>query len=345
MSGTSLDGLDIAHVEFSFGDTWTYNLKACQAINYPEELYSRLSSAGKLGGLELAKLDIAYGRWIGEATKIFMDFYRISPDLVVSHGHTIFHQPENGLTLQIGNGYEIRNATEVKTICDLRSKDVSLGGEGAPLVPIGDTLLFSEYDFCLNLGGFSNVSFDKDGSRIAYDICPVNTVLNHLAERLKMKYDTNGEVARKGSLIPDLLDQLNNLGFYFQVPPKSLGIEWVQKHIFPLLRNHPTENLLYTFCHHISDQIIRSLENHHSLTGTLQLLATGGGAKNNFLMELLKSNAPSNLKIDIPDITLIDFKEAIIFAFLGLLRSEGKVNTLRSVTGAVRDSSGGIIYD
>jgi len=345
MSGTSLDGLDIASVEFQFDRGWTFKVKHCQAISYSDELTMSLKNASKLCGMELKKRDIQFGRWIGKEVKKFMDFHHISPDLIVSHGHTIFHQPEIGLTHQIGDGYEILNASGIKTICDLRSMDVALGGEGAPLVPIGDKLLFSDFDICLNLGGFSNVSFDKDDARVAYDICPVNTVLNHLAGRLNLVYDHNGSVAGSGTTNLNLLKKLNALEFYDQHPPKSLGIEWVQKHVFPMLKGDSTENLLNTYCHHISDQIILSIKNNADLSDENTLLITGGGAKNSFIIELLKSKSPDNLKIEIPDEQIIDFKEAIIFAFLGLLRDLGKIDTLKSVTGAKKDSSGGTIYD
>ena len=345
MSGTSLDGLDIAFVEFQLDHEWTFTAKNCTAISYSDELSRKLKGAGILSGLELKKMDLQFGKWIGHEVKKFMNFHRISPDLIVSHGHTIFHQPEIGLTHQIGDGYEILNATGTKTICDLRSKDIALGGQGAPLVPLGDKLLFSNYDLCLNLGGFSNVSFDKGHSRIAYDICPVNTVLNHLAARLNLPYDHNGDVARSGSPSLSLLKKLNALAYYSQPPPKSLGIEWVQKHVFPMILEGSTENLLNTFCHHIADQIILSIEKNVDLSCEKTLLITGGGAKNSYLIELLKSKSTENLTIEIPDEQIIDFKEAIIFAFLGLLRDLGKTNTLKSVTGAKQDTSGGLIYD
>lgn len=348
MSGTSLDGLDIAFVRFFRDGPWRFEIIECHSIVYEKELFTRLSHANELSALELKKLNIHYGKWIGEQVKHFVDSNQFVPELIVSHGHTVFHQPEIGLTHQIGDGYQIMLKSGIKTICDLRSLDVVLGGQGAPLVPIGDKLLFGEYDFCLNLGGFSNISFDNVEKRIAYDVCPVNTVLNKLASTFNLEYDHGGEIAKSGSTNIDLLKRLNSLDYYFQKPPKSLGIEWVNEHVFPILEVDSTENQLNTYNHHIAQQISLAIEKSDVASNTSllpKMLITGGGAKNTFLIDLIKELSIGKTEIVIPEIQTIDFKEAIIFAFLGLLRSLGQTNTLKSVTGAKTNSSGGLIYD
>ena len=348
MSGTSLDGLDIAHVRFFHGNNWQFQLISGESIAYDFEMQHKLKHAHELSGLELKKLDIYYGKWIGEKTREFMKIRNVFPELIVSHGHTIFHQPDIGLTLQIGDGYQIMMGTGVKTICDLRSLDIALGGQGAPLVPIGDQMLFQDYELCLNLGGFSNISFDQTNSRLAFDICPVNTVLNHLASQINLDYDAEGAMAKSGKTNTKILERLNELDFYQQNPPKSLGIEWVHEAIFSILVNDATKNLLNTYCHHIAIQIIRAIEKNYELKGKIHkpnMLVTGGGAKNTFLINLLKIHASEKIDIIIPETSIVDFKEAIIFAFLGLLRSENKINTLNSVTGANMDSSGGLIFE
>jgi anhydro-N-acetylmuramic acid kinase len=346
MSGTSLDGLDIACVDFTLDDVWTFDVIQCETVAYDSELSSRLRTAAELSAFELKQLDVAYGTWIGEKVKIFMIRHNISPDLIASHGHTIFHQPDIGLTLQIGDGYQIMLKTNVKTICDFRSLDVANGGQGAPLVPIGDKFLFSNYDICLNLGGFSNVSMDIDGERIAFDICAVNTVFNHLSSRLGMDFDRDGDIARSGTINHDILRQLNALPYYKQQPPKSLGIEWVEKQVFPLLINEKTDNLLTTFSRHIAQQIADAIPGKTNVEGHIsKMLVTGGGARNHFLLSLIKKELDRKVAVEIPEDQLIDFKEAVIFGFLGLLRDKGEVNALKSVTGAKRDSSCGIIYD
>ncbi|MCG8308009.1 MAG: anhydro-N-acetylmuramic acid kinase [Cytophagales bacterium] len=348
MSGTSLDGLDMAYVEFVDGKTWKYEIICCSSQAYDHNIKEKLKYAGKSNALDLKLLDIEYGKWVGNAVHQFITTNKITPGLIASHGHTIFHQPDKGLTLQIGDGYQIMNATGITTICDLRSLDVSMGGQGAPLVPIGDKYLFGAYDVCLNLGGFSNVSFNKTGERIAYDICPVNTVLNYLSSEINLEFDKDGMVARSGKRNDQLLEKLNNLKYYRQKPPKSLGIEWVEQNVFPLLSGDSTENLLNTYCHHIAQQIVASVLRcrDFGLSGhTLSMLATGGGAKNSYLVELINEEALGTIDIVVPDKQLIDFKEAVIFAFLGLLRRLGKINTLCSATGAPRDSSGGLVFD
>lgn len=348
MSGTSLDGLDIAYVRFFHNTVWRFEVIQCLSVVYDKELFFRLDQANHLNGLDLKMLDLHYGKWIGEKVKEFIESNNHSPELIVSHGHTVFHQPEIGLTHQIGDGYQIMMASGVKTICDLRSLDLTLGGQGAPLVPIGDKLLFDNYDFCLNLGGFSNISYTTAGVRIAYDICPVNTVLNKLASKFDLEYDKGGEIAISGKCNTDLLQKLNSLEYYFQKPPKSLGIEWVRENIFPILDVDSPENVLKTFNHHIAQQITFSIENivpEVKKTYIPKMLVTGGGAKNNFLIDLLRAQSNGKIEIIIPDNQIVDFKEAIIFAFLGLLRSLQKINTLKSVTGARTDSSGGLIYN
>lgn len=342
MSGTSLDGIDLAYVRFDYDDSWHFELLKSSAIEYDQDWRQRLHHANQLSGLELKKLDLSYGKMLGGEIRKFMLEHDLRPDLIVSHGHTVFHQPEIGLTRQIGDGYQIFSETSVKTVFDLRSMDVSLGGHGAPLVPVGDKLLFGNYDYCLNLGGFSNISFDQEGKRVAFDICPVNTVLNHLAKKKGIEFDENGQLAQSGRLNESLLSRLNHLPYYSAPPPKSLGIEWVYQHIFPLFNGIDTVDILHTYCHHITDQIVSAVVEARNNKPAV-MLTTGGGAKNNFLVQLLKSQAGDALKIVIPDEHLVDFKEALIFAFLGLLRFLGKTNCYKSVTGARRDSSCGIL--
>ncbi len=348
MSGTSLDGLDIAFVRFLYNTRWTFEVIQCQSIPYENELIKHLGHAPEMSALELKKLDIHYGKWIGERVKEFNHSYNFNPELIVSHGHTVFHQPEENITLQIGCGYHIMLATGIKTVSDLRSLDVALGGQGAPLVPIGDKLLFDDFEMCLNLGGFSNISFNNSGKRIAYDICPVNTVLNKLANRLNLPFDDEGRVAKSGITNSVLLEKLNSIYYYLQNPPKSLGIEWVVKNIYQFLDNDTPANLLNTFCHHMAFQINQSIDlnySDHEKLKISKMLITGGGAKNKFLIDLIKSKSNGKIEVIIPDVQIVDFKEAIIFAFLGLLRTLNKVNTLKSVTGARIDSSGGVIFD
>jgi anhydro-N-acetylmuramic acid kinase len=248
------------------------------------------------------------------------------------------HQPENGITLQVGDGQTIADATGQKVICDFRTQDVNLGGQGAPLVPIGDELLFSDYDYCLNLGGFSNISFHENGKRIAYDVCPVNIVLNKYAKELGFEYDDKGQIAANGTYLMQLESDLRLLEYYQQKPPKSLGLEWVQKEIFPRLESvkRKPEDLLRTFTDHVAWALAEVLPKN------ARVLVTGGGAFNEYLINKVKEE--KEIDLIVPDQQLINFKEALIFAFLGLLKSENKVNCLSSVTGASKDHSSGEVF-
>ncbi len=347
MSGTSLDGLDLAFCEFEKTDNrWSYQIHQAETFPYTRDWKSRLSSIESAPAVDFAMTDASYGHLLGKYTKEFIEHHQLRPDFVASHGHTIFHQPQNRFSTQIGKGSAIAAETGLPVVSDFRSADVALGGQGAPLVPIGDRLLFSDYEYCLNLGGFANISFEKDGNRIAFDICPANIVLNYLAEKSGANYDDRGEMARKGTIQPGLLEKLNGLPYYSRQAPKSLGKEWVLAEIRPLIDadlSYPVSDsllcdLLATFCEHISIQIARVAG---SMPGE-KILITGGGAFNKFLIERIAQHIRA--EIGLPDDNTINFKEAMIFAFLGVLRWRNEVNCLRSVTGAVRDSVGGAIY-
>ena len=338
MSGTSLDGVDLAFCKFEYGSKWTFTIHKAKTIPYTKEWNSKLKNLHLKSAIELARTNIEYGSYLGTIVKDFISRNHLSVDFIASHGHTIFHQPQNKLTLQIGDGNSIAAQTALPVIYDFRSKDVSLGGQGAPLVPIGDKLLFNDYDYCINLGGIANISFDQHGKRIAFDICPANQILNFLSNELGKPFDDKGKIASRGIVNTTLLSTLNSLGFYSDPTPKSLGREWVEEAILPILdhREIKTEDKLRTFTEHIAIQITTIINQKPGKT-----LVTGGGAHNDFLIERIQSLTQS--QIVIPSLKLIDYKEAMIFAFLGTLRMRNEINCLSSVTGASRDSSSGII--
>jgi len=333
MSGTSLDGIDLAICSFSKTKNWEFSIEKCVTLPYSKYWKETLQNLHSKSSAEITLIDKRYGVFIGDAINNFLASEKV--DFIASHGHTIFHQPAKKYTLQIGDGEVITKITNTTTITDFRSLDVSLKGQGAPLVPIGDLLLFSNYKYCINLGGFSNVSIKNNVVITAFDICPANIVLNEVCQQLAIKYDNNGSIAKSGKLIPILLEQLNSLDFYKKKAPKSLSREWVEKNIYPLLKDHKTEDVLNTFCEHIAIQIGIFLKNESALL-------TGGGVFNTYLMERIKHHSYS--KMIIPNKTLINFKESLIFAFLGVLRIENQVNCLQSVTGAKRDNCGGVIH-
>ena len=337
MSGTSLDGIDVALCKFS--DRHTFDLMNFRTVSYPDEWKNKLQSAHSLSALNLRLLEIEYSKFTAHIVLELLKETAQTVDFIACHGHTIFHQPENNLTYQMLDGSILATLSGITTVWDFRSGDMALGGQGAPLVPIGDALLFGEYEACLNLGGFANMSYEKAGKRIAYDISPANLLLNELANREGLDYDKNGDLARSGKIVQPLLKKLNSLEFYATPPPKSLGREWLEEKINPFIKNGSTNDLLATAVVHISDQVSYAL-NQSAASG--KVLVTGGGAHNTYLMECISRK--SHLKIEIPSAEIIDAKEAIVFALLGKLRLENKINILSSVTGASRDSCGGAVH-
>lgn len=339
MSGSSLDGLDIALVRFKEeGEHYDFQILAVETLPYPDLWKRQLAEAFHKQPEELAQLDKDYGRYLGEQVLAFAKKHNAHPDFVASHGHTIFHRPEERYTLQIGDGQELAKACGFTIVNDFRTEDVSKGGQGAPLVPIGDKLLFGDYEMCLNIGGIANISYDDNGRRIAYDLCIANQALNYLANMNDLDYDKDGELARSGEVDHTLLKKLNNLPFFIQDPPKSMGREFFEANQKSLLQGLSVPDMLATFVEHIALQISIPI----SLLPKGKILVTGGGARNKFLMERLQ--ARTKHEVVIPKKEIIDYKEALIFAFLGLRRLEGKTNVLASVTGAESDSCSGRIW-
>lgn len=344
MSGTSLDGLDLAYCEFTYRDHhWSYELLECREIPYDVAFKKRLQEAIHLSEDDLEIFNQEYGSWLGECVQEFVREKELKIDAVASHGHTIHHRPEDGFTYQLGDGDIIAKKVGVPVIYDFRTLDIELGGQGAPLVPIGDALLFSQYDFCLNIGGISNISFELNGHRTAFDIGIANMLLNYLSEKVGMAYDKGGALAKKGNLDENLLNGLNALEFYSQKGPKSLGYEWFCAEVVPLVEKAElsVEDLLCTGTHHLAYQIIKTLKEFPKSKASV--LVSGGGAFNDYLIELLRKELKSDFHVVVPDATLISYKEALIFAFMGVLRLAKKNNVLASVTGASRDSSSGRI--
>ncbi|MDI5895723.1 anhydro-N-acetylmuramic acid kinase [Flavobacterium algoritolerans] len=342
MSGTSLDGVDLAHIVFTVkNNKWDFQILESETVSYSIDWLNKLKIAVDFSKDALEKLNQDYTQLLAVIISDFIEKYEIKDlDAVCSHGHTILHQPQNGFTLQIGNLHEIATLINQTVVCDFRVQDVQLGGQGAPLVPIGDRILFSEYEYCMNLGGFSNVSFEQNNKRIAFDISPVNTVLNFYANQLGLDYDDKGRISRTGICNKDLLNELNALDFYQKKHPKSLGFEFVKETILPIIETYsiPIEDKLHTFTEHVALQIALALPNKNE-----SLFITGGGAYNDFLIERIQYHLPQ-IKIIIPSAKILEFKEALIFALLGVLKLRGEINVLSSVTGAKTDHSSGTIY-
>ncbi len=341
MSGTSVDGLDVCCARFDCHEgRWSFHIDCARAYPYPAALQRQLASGvQQMSALEFVTFHSAYGRFLGERVKEFMTEFHVTPDLIASHGSTVFHEPEKQVMFQIGDGAAIAAVTGVPTVSDFRRLDIMLGGQGAPLVPIGDRLLFGDYDYCFNIGGFSNISFQEGERRIAFDVSPVNYVLNHYCrERLGLEMDRDGEMAARGTVQTTLLNALDALDYYARPYPKSLGREWVEKQVFPLLDafEGPLEDLLRTYCEHAAGQLARVTQ------AGRRVLVTGGGAYNRFLLERMR--ALSGCELVVPEPALVEYKEALIFAFLGVLYVLDRPSCLSSVTGASRDNVGGMLF-
>lgn len=345
MSGTSLDGIDLLHASIFYEkDVWTYKIHRAETFPYTEKWKKSLVNADKLSALEFINLHNQYGVLIGSIVNSFLKKSSSKIDFIASHGHTIFHEPNRKITFQIGNGASIAATTGLTTISDFRSLDVALGGQGAPLVPIGDELLFGDYHFCINLGGFANLSYTENGKRIAYDICPINIIANEIVKPLGLEFDESGNIGKKGKVNKGLLTELNNLDYYQQKAPKSLGREWVEAFFMPKVEkyNLNIEDRLRTIYEHVAIQIAKSVSVKEGISFKKKVLFTGGGAYNTFVMQRVKELIPH--QIIIPDKLLIEFKEALIFSLLGVLTSRTENNCLSSVTGANRNNIGGIIH-
>ena len=347
MSGTSRDGLDMAACRFREEQgRWQYEILAADTVPYDAERQQQLAGAMDLKASALRELDVTFGAWMGTAAAAFIRKHQLRVDYVASHGHTVYHQPAKGFTQQIGCGHSLFAVLGLPVIADFRQLDVRLGGQGAPLVPIGDRLLFADYDACLNLGGFANISFEQDGERIAFDIVPVGQVLNRLAAREGMVYDVDGALAASGSLIPAFAERLRAIPYLRREGPKSLGEEDVLQSYLPLLDGSATADLLHTYVDFVAEEIAVVITKRLEKNGNreIMVLATGGGAWNSFLIEKIGYYCGRNAGLVLPEAELVNFKEAVVFALLGALRLSGQTNTLKSVTGASRDSSGGVIY-
>ena len=341
MSGTSLDGVDFCYASFEFSSTWTFKILKSKTIPYSKDWIERLSGGIALNTNDITSLNEDYTVYLGGIINHFIENNKLTLiDAVCSHGHTIFHKPEKNYTLQIGNLPKLSGIINQKVVCDFRVQDVTFGGQGAPLVPIGDQLLFHDFDFCLNLGGFANTSYQINNERIAYDICPVNIVMNHYVKSLGLDFDFNGDIASLGIIEEELLKALNALDYYKMTSPKSLGLEWVKSEIFPLIDSYNLEikDSLRTFVEHAAFQIAHEINKLKKA----KLLFTGGGVYNKFLISRIAYY--SKFEITIPSKEIIEYKEALIFGFLGILKIRNEVNCLSSVTGAKVNHSSGEIF-
>lgn len=341
MSGTSLDGLDIACAVFKkLKSGWSYKLEKATTLKYTPYWLERLSQASELKGQELMELDATFGSFLGKAAHAFTNRHQLKVDFVASHGHTVFHQPAKGFTTQIGNGYSLAVASGLPVVCDFRMQDVALGGEGAPLVPAGDKFLFGEYEVCLNLGGIANLSVDEKGKRYAYDICFCNMALNRLAAEASMNFDRNGMMASDGQVHGVMLRELRKVYRRYKARRPSLGREIFEDQVAGILddKSISLEDRLCTVTESTAMEICDAIRSHRK---TARILCTGGGAFNSYLISRMLEHGGDDITFVIPEEDVVKFKEALVFGFLGVLRVRNEINCLKTVTKASRDTSSG----
>jgi anhydro-N-acetylmuramic acid kinase len=349
MSGSSLDGLDIAYVRLEeVRGNWNYEIIAAECIEYTAEWKHSLREAPALSALEYLKLDTKYGRLLGTYVNSFIEQFELEHKVhfIASHGHTVFHEPADYTTAQLGNGATMAAITGLPVINDLRAVDVALGGQGAPIVPIADKLLFGENSLLLNLGGIANISIKKGSDYIAFDICPANQMLNGLAAREGLEMDRDGLLAAEGAILPEKLALLEQFDYYNVKPPRSLSNSTAMAMSVPVLeaQDAATSDLLATATTHIANEVERAIrQNGDGLNG--KMVVTGGGALNKTLVSMIADRlACLGIEVEVPDEKTVLFKEALAMALLGVLRWREETNVLCSVSGASRDSVGGALW-
>lgn len=348
MSGSSLDGLDIAFVRFEeIGGKWSYEILQADCVPYAEEWIEKLRNANQVSATEYIRLHTEYGRLLGNAVQDFINKHEIDHQvqLIGSHGHTILHEPENNTSCQIGDGASIAAITGLPVVSDLRNLDVALGGQGAPIVPIGDQLLYGAYDYLLNIGGIANITVPNGDKSLAFDVCTANQALNALAQTIGKDYDEGGELARSGEVIPELLAELKKEDYYQQAAPKSLSNDLAKDLVLPQLLNSGMEakDLLRTMVQLIADQVAAAINKYPADKDNALLLVTGGGAHNSFLVEQIQAQL-TNVTLQVPDANTVNYKEAVVMALIGVLRWREETNVLSSVTGASKDSISGALW-
>lgn len=353
MSGSSLDGLDICFAQIEeIRGKWSAQILNADCYPYDAEWVSKLRNAQQLNVPEFLRLHTAYGRYTAELVNRFIEQNELQHKVhfIASHGHTVFHEPEANTTFQLGDGASIAAVLGLPVISDLRSLDVALGGQGAPIVPIGDRLLFGDYDLLLNVGGIANITLRKsDNHYVAFDISVANQALNFLAQKIGKEFDESGKIAASGKLIENAIITLNDEEYYKKPAPKSLSNEKSMDMVRAFIENenYSVEDRMHTMVHFIADRIKQSVLQHlpeDSLVSK-KLLVTGGGAFNNYLMQVLSDNmAPLGIELTIPDAEVVAYKEALVMALIGTLRWREETNVLAEQTGATKDSVGGAFW-
>lgn len=352
MTGSSLDGIDMAYTKITVENgKYSYEVLIAECVPMPQKWKLRIEQLVLQNAVTYLKTSAYFGHFLGERIAEFIEKHNLKEqlDFIASHGQTVFHQPENLFSSQIGDGAAIARKTGFPVVCDFRSIDVALGGQGAPVAPIADKLFFPKHKLFLNLGGIVNIAVKHNDRFIAFDITAANLALNKVAKLKGADYDHDGNIAANGEVDGRLLEELNGSWYYEKDYPKSLSGGWVSKVMLPTLSRHniSVENKMRTIVEHIGLQInlsMKKIEQKENIQFSKddKMLVTGGGAFNKFLVHRINEMIP--VSVVVPDEQTIKFKESILMALMAVLRVRGEVNCLASVTGAERNAIGGAIY-
>ena len=363
MSGSSMDGLDMAYCVLSeVGGEWSCEIEAADSMSFSEDWKNKLLALTDFSAKELIQAHVDFGHYMGQRINAFIEKNALEHKVhyVASHGHTVFHEPtpvrgklQNGMTFQIGDGASIAAELELPVISDLRNMDVAFGGQGAPVVPIAEKLLWGGYDYFLNLGGIANISYhpnndDNHDVAWAYDVCPANRVLNSLLNTIDKEYDDKGALAASGTCDGILLQKLNELDYYNQPAPKSLANQFGLEKLLPLIQESGLElkHQVNTMVEHIAMQIGKAcLSEGPTDSDGKNMLISGGGAHNDYLLQRIDHYCGlKKVTIEKADVQTLEYKEAVAMALMGALRWREEENVLSSVTGAKKNSIGGALW-
>ncbi len=366
MSGTSLDGVDLALTTISTVDQKpSPQLERFLTLPYPDALKERIQTQMQPSFSsvdQICALHVDLGQFLAERVLEALNQWRVEPshiDCIASHGQTLFHLPEGRnwqgkplhATLQIGDADQIAAQTGILTISDFRMKDLAVGGAGAPLIPYVDFLLFCElgkHRVLHNLGGISNLTYlpDTGDSQdlIAFDTGPANVLINLAVESLidpQMHYDAQGQIAAKGKIAKNLLEELLNHPYFAAVPPKSTGLElfgpiYLQEVLSKAESlNLLTEDLVATLTALTAYSIRNAYQNFLPRNQPIEVYFSGGGVHNQTLMQQIQSLLPHLSIHPFSDLGMnADAREAICFAVLAHELLSGRPVTLPGITGS-----------
>ncbi len=362
MSGTSMDGIDAALVNID--DNFNFEFITGHSLDYPKEVRAKLLEIANNKGntSDICFMDFVVGKLFAQCTNELIAKSGLKAkdiDYIASHGQTVFHIPQikdiggikTGSTLQIGNISVISELTGITTVGDFRSKDIAQGGQGAPLVPFADELIFKKDKnrAIQNIGGIGNVTvLSKDCETFAFDTGPGNMLIDAFCKKLfNLPFDKDGEIAAQGKINETWLNELLNEDYYKLTPPKSTGRELFNDgYIKAISQTAPKDK--YDTIATLTALTAKTIANSYKdfvlpKTNLDEIVIGGGGAYNKTMLKLIENYTGISVKTH-NDFGIDDkFKEAIAFAMLGFCTLNNTPNNLPSCTGAKKSVIMGVV--